>query len=302
MFLPSTLGNKRKNVTAALLAALLTSALTGTLLAKNAEADPILDMGIVPPKSTTTPPTVLILKPQNSTTTTTPNIWLTLEITPPRDPDTYRPNLIEVYYSASWMQDKVYVFQDLPHGLVWDKFSDTFEIEKVSQGVNSLTVTAVYYGDYYPYTKPGTEARFMISGSSTVNFAVDLKPLRIGIQAPYPQAYTESDVALAFTTNEETSRLQYCLDGQGNVTIAGNTTLTGLPAGSHNVTVYGWDAFGNPGNSETTTFTIAKPVLFPTSQLVAASAVASAAAICLALVVYFTKRKKKQASQQKITM
>jgi hypothetical protein len=71
MFLPSTSGNKRKNATAALLAALLTSALTGTLLVKIAEANPIIDMGIVPPKSTTTPPSVLILKPQNSTTTTT---------------------------------------------------------------------------------------------------------------------------------------------------------------------------------------------------------------------------------------
>lgn len=293
MFLPSTSGNKRKNATAALLAALLTSALTGTLLVKIAEANPIIDMGIVPPKSTTTPPSVLILKPQNSTTTTTSNIWLTLEITPPRDPDTYRPNLIEVYYSASWLLDKVYVFQDLPHGLVWDKFSNTFEIERVPQGVNSLTVTAVYYGDYYPYTKPGTEARFMISGSSTVNFAVDLKPLRIGILAPYPQAYSTSDVALTFTTNEKTSRLQYCLDGQDNDTIMGNTTLAGLPVGIHNVTVYGMDAFGNPGASETVAFTVAEPEPFPTIQLVAASTVALAAAIAFGLLAYFTKFKKR---------
>jgi hypothetical protein len=182
---------------------------------------------------------------------------------------------------------------------VYDTFSDTFELEVVPQGVNSITVTAVYYGDYYPYTKPYVGAKFTISGSSTVTFAVYLKPLRIGIQSPYPQAYSTSDVALTFTTNEQTSRLQYCLDGQDNVTVAGNTTLAGLPVGNHNVTVYGLDKFGNAGVSETTAFAVAEPEpeSFPTSQLVAASTVALAATVCFGLLAYFTKRKKKQTPQ-----
>jgi hypothetical protein len=286
----------------------LISVSAGALLLASVNANPMIDMGWVNPKSTTTPPVILISNPQNGTTQKTSTIMLDFIVTPPQDQNPDHPYqlygcyLKEAYYLTSWQLDKVYVFKHRPDELVSNVWENIIALKGLPQGINSVTVTAVWCGRYFPYTNYGTYAQFSISGSSTVNFAVDLKPLRIGIQAPYPQAYTASDVALAFTTNEETSRLQYCLDGQGNVTIAGNTTLTGLPAGSHNVTVYGWDAFGNPGNSETTTFTIAKPVLFPTSQLVAASAVASAAAICLALVVYFTKRKKKQASQQKITM
>jgi hypothetical protein len=39
-----------------------------------------------------------------------------------------------------------------------------------------------------------------------------------------------------------------------NVTIAGNTTLTGLSSSVHNLTVYAWDEAGNIGSSETITF------------------------------------------------
>jgi len=51
------------------------------------------------------------------------------------------------------------------------------------------------------------------------------------------------------------------LDGQENVTIAGNTTLVGLSSGVHNVTVYACDDAGNVGSLETLTFTVAKPEL-----------------------------------------
>jgi hypothetical protein len=296
MFSSNNTGNIKK-ITATLLAVLLILALAGALLVNVAKANPWIDSGWVAPESTTTPPRVSILNLQNGTKYASPPIKITYTVTPIHGPDIVLSNLIEVYYSASWLQDEVYVFQDLPHGLVWEEFSGTFELKEIPQGPFSLTVTAVYYGEYVLNTKPYTGARFMINGSSTANFAVDLKPLRIGILAPYPQAYSTSDVALTLTTNEKTSQLQYSLDAQDNITINGNATLSGLTAGSHNVTVYGWDQFGNPGNSETTTFTITEPEQLPTSQLIAASAVASATAICLALIVYFTKRKKKKTTQ-----
>jgi hypothetical protein len=285
----------KKSFAAALLTVLLILALAGSLLVNVANANPMLDMGTVRPKTTTTPPEVFILSPQNGAKCDSPTIKVTYGVSPIHGPTIVSSNLIEVYYTASWLRSKVYVFKDLPYGFVWEEFSDTFEIEGVPQGVNSLTVTAVYFGQYVPYTTSGTYAKFTISGSSTVTFAVDLKPLRIGILAPYPQAYAASDMALTFTTNEETSRLQYCLDGQDNVTIMGNATLAGLAVGSHNVTVYGWDEFGNPGASETVAFTVAEPEpeAFPTSQLIAASSVASAAAIAFGLLAYFTKFKKR---------
>jgi hypothetical protein len=93
--------------------------------------------------------------------------------------------------------------------------------------------------------------------------------------------------------NEPVSKISYVLDGQENVTVAGNTTLIGLAYGMHNLTVYTTDAYGNTGTSETITFTIAKPELqsepFPIVPVVAASAVVAFAAVA-GLLVYFKKR------------
>jgi hypothetical protein len=47
----------------------------------------------------------------------------------------------------------------------------------------------------------------------------------------------------------------YSLDGQENVTIAGNTNLTGLSHGAHFVTVYANDTADNMGSSDTVHFT-----------------------------------------------
>ena len=95
---------------------------------------------------------------------------------------------------------------------------------------------------------------------------------------------------LNFTVNEAVTLVSYSLDGQSNVTVAGNTTLTGLSVGAHNLTVYAWDTAGNVGASETITFTVAEPEPFPAVPVAAASA-ASIIVVSLALLVYFRKRK-----------
>lgn len=79
------------------------------------------------------------------------------------------------------------------------------------------------------------------------------------------------------------------LDGQANVTLTGNTTLTGLSSGLHNVTVCATDALGNTGVSETITFTIAKEP-FPTTYVIAAIMIVAVAAA--GLLFYFKKRKR----------
>jgi hypothetical protein len=75
--------------------------------------------------------------------------------------------------------------------------------------------------------------------------------------------------------------------------IAGNTTLTGLSYGGHNVTIYAWDNSGNIGFSETIYFSIAKeqePEPFPTA-IVATASGASTAIIGISLLIYVKKRK-----------
>ena len=81
----------------------------------------------------------------------------------------------------------------------------------------------------------------------------------------------------------------YSLDGQETATVTGNTTLTGLSWGLHNVTVYAKDLFENTGNSDTIWFSIAEP--FPTT-LVAVASGASIAIIGIGLLIYFKKRKR----------
>ncbi|MFQ6074435.1 MAG: hypothetical protein ACE5KC_04360, partial [Candidatus Bathyarchaeia archaeon] len=48
-------------------------------------------------------------------------------------------------------------------------------------------------------------------------------------------------------------------DGQMNVTISGNTTLSALSNGSHSLVVYAKDTAGNTGASETISFSIEPP-------------------------------------------
>jgi hypothetical protein len=98
------------------------------------------------------------------------------------------------------------------------------------------------------------------------------------------------DCYLNFTVSKSTVWMGYSLDGQDNVTVSGNVTLNDLSSGLHNVTVYAEDAFGYVGVSETVSFTVTAPELFPTTSVVAAS-VASLTVIGIGTVFYFKKRK-----------
>ncbi|MCW4047287.1 MAG: hypothetical protein NWE99_06975 [Candidatus Bathyarchaeota archaeon] len=112
-------------------------------------------------------------------------------------------------------------------------------------------------------------------------------PPEIKIVSPENQTYNVSSVALVFTVNKPVNWIGYSLDGEANVTITGNTTLSGLSNGLHNVTVYAADEFENMGASETVSFTVEVP--FPVVPVAAASGVA-VAVIGVGLLVYFKKR------------
>jgi hypothetical protein len=79
----------------------------------------------------------------------------------------------------------------------------------------------------------------------------------------------------------------YSLDSQPKVQITGNTTLTGLSNGAHNLTVYAQDVAGNTGVSETVYFRVEIP--FPTAPVAVASAV-TVAVVGVGLLVYFKRR------------
>jgi hypothetical protein len=118
----------------------------------------------------------------------------------------------------------------------------------------------------------------------------DSVPPRISVSSPENRVYNVSSIPLVFSICEASSSMSYSLDGQDNVTVAGNVTLSGLPNGAHNLTVYVTDRSGNIGVSETTFFDVDVPEPFPAVPVAAASG-ASVAVVGLGLLIFFKKRK-----------
>ncbi len=122
-------------------------------------------------------------------------------------------------------------------------------------------------------------------------------PFEYGETPPYPiiiapsnTTYNENTISLSYTLSQSASWMGYSLDGKGNVTITGNTTLTALTIGMHNITVYAEDANGI-GASQTIHFVIADEK-FSNSELVILTSV-TAVVIVGAIFVIFVKKLKK---------
>jgi hypothetical protein len=127
--------------------------------------------------------------------------------------------------------------------------------------------------------------------SQAAQFTVDFPP-NVLLLSPQNQTYTSTSVLLNFTVNKPVSYISYVLDGLENVTVNGNTTLTALASGDHNVTVYAADETGNVGASETISFSLDTP--FPTALAVAATVTAITSVIVVAVVAVIYAWKKKQ--------
>jgi len=113
-------------------------------------------------------------------------------------------------------------------------------------------------------------------------------PPAVAVVSPESKTYNASSVSLVFTVNKPVGWMGYSLDGKETATITGNTTISELTSGLHNVTVYARDEFENTGASEAITFSVAEP--FPTTLVMAF--VASVAVVSVGLLFYFKKRKR----------
>ncbi len=120
-------------------------------------------------------------------------------------------------------------------------------------------------------------------------FGYGTAPPIIDVASPENQTYNETSVDLIFRVNKPALWMGYSLDGQEAVTITGNTTLSGLSNGLHNITVYARDEFENTGASETISFSVNVP--FPTTFVIASAIIL--VVIGVALLVYFKKRKRR---------
>jgi subtilisin family serine protease len=85
--------------------------------------------------------------------------------------------------------------------------------------------------------------------------ACEIQP-EIMFLSPENQTYYLTSLPLTFTINKESSWIGYSLDNKSNITIAGNTILSGLSYSSHNVIVYTNDTLGNMVTSERVYFAV----------------------------------------------
>jgi hypothetical protein len=100
-----------------------------------------------------------------------------------------------------------------------------------------------------------------LGASKNFYFTVDTTAPNVLILSVENKTYDSANLPLDITVNESASSIAYSLDGKENVSISGNSTISGLSNGLHNITVYARDTAGNVGNSETIAFAVA--CLFP---------------------------------------
>ncbi len=171
-------------------------------------------------------------------------------------------------------------------------FNYSLNITDLADGSHTIMVQAESTGVVRDWISSKVYSVPIESVFATVHFTLDATPPAIVVMPFENLIYDAADIALNFTVAEPFSQITYCLDGQKNVTVAGNTTLTDIPYGEHNIRVFATDEVGNTGASETIYFTIEEPPEpFPTTFMATAS-VASVAAIGVGLLVYFKKRKR----------
>jgi uncharacterized protein YneR len=187
-------------------------------------------------KVDTTPPTITVTSPEE-TTYSTGNVFLEFTI---NEETTWISYSLDEADNVTITSDSV--------------------LSALSEGPHNIIVFAT---DYAGNT----------GASSTVQFTISITPVdttlpTIKINSPQNSSYATPTVDLNFNINEQTSWIAYSLDGMDNVTISGNTTISGLSEGSHNIVVFAMDTTGNTGASSLVQFTISIPSNYTTPPIV----------------------------------
>lgn len=129
------------------------------------------------------------------------------------------------------------------------------EIGNPSKGNNNPTSLS----DSTHSTVAHTNDTASVAASNLTAIAADTTSPNISNLSLENKTFRSTDIQLSFSVNETTSWLAYSLDNHENVTINGNTTLTGLAYGSHTLSVFANDTAGNMGRTMMISFQIIQP-------------------------------------------
>jgi hypothetical protein len=195
---------------------------------------------------------VNIISPSNLTYTSTPILNITM-----RDflcPDAYNVSVVYTVDGGDNVTLPVTVtFVPIVNTICCYLVAGNVELQPLTDGSHCMTVYANcrrinYVNGNWPA---------LIYANKTVYFTVnDGTPPTIIDMSVTNTTYSQHNITLNVTTDEPTSWMGYSLDGNQNVTIAGNTTLISLTNGPHTLNVYTNDTVGNMGSSGTIEFNI----------------------------------------------
>lgn len=243
-----------------IVALLIVSMLVGMSFVEIAGANPWMGNDWISPKNGTKPPVFTISSPQENMLYNSSTIFLNFTSIVGESNASFTW-LMQVYYMTDWEPKENWVYKNTDINIPYDpngitNFSYNINLTGVPEGKHSIIFHAFERGSYIE----GLYFHmFDINGSSSVNFTIDTLPPVSSILQPENKEYSQSDVILDLAINEQVSTISYSLDGQANITIAGNSTLTDLSNGYHNITAYATDEVGNVGASDTIYFSVDKP-------------------------------------------
>jgi FlaG/FlaF family flagellin (archaellin) len=282
--------NKKTLLVVALLSTLLFTGVAGTQVVNLAKAIP-------PEIKYETPPIISLHSPMNNDTFSVNTVLLSFTVT---KPDNWLIHggydAQQIFKSINYELDGNFSEPVIVNSALESPFDYSVKLANLTDGMHALKVYAYASGwviqmnGFYEYEIP------INSSSKTVYFNVDTTSPTISLLSLANQTFYTLDVPLSFTVNEPTTQIKYNLDGQDNVTIAGNITLTNLSYGEHNITLFVSDELGNTGASETVYFSVEapqpepKPEPFPTALVIAS--VITVSVVGIGLLVYFKKRKR----------
>ncbi len=193
-------------------------------------------------------------------------------------------------YQGDWMQESAWCpFPpgfDFAEGYMRPSMQRNFTINDIPFGEHMLNITVSGLGGYW---ENGTEYLFNTQKTVSVRFAIPTNPT-ITFTSLQNATFETSSVPLNFTVDYPVTEMSFCLDGQEPMSISGNTTLTDLANGQHNVTVSATSKYGYSGLSEALFFNVNAPE-FPVVPFIAVSAVVVVSAVA-GVMVYFKKRKR----------
>ena len=249
------------------------------------------------------------------------NVWLNFILTKPNDWFEYYPAGVDIKGNALYLiraniTSINYTIDDgEPHAIPTNEsqyytssfpkhvfeYNTNLTLDKGMHKIQVIYEAECFYLITVTYTAENTTLSHNI-GTYPVNYSSvkmygTTEPIAFAIApfilAPENVIYNESTIPLTIVLdNSITTWVGYSLDGKGNVTVTGNTTLTGLSNGEHNIKVFTNDTLGNIYSSQSTNFTIDVPSKpFPTVTVATVSAVV--VVVVVAGLLVYHKRKTK---------